>query len=87
MEEYRGRYSTKIGAKRALTKFGHDSVTAAFDEKFERVPYAFARFGDLVQMDTGEMGVKTNRGVWVISFTGGTENYPDPKTVITAWRV
>lgn len=45
--DYRGRYKTEVGAKRALLK-RHGSVEAAFDACFQRVDVAFAQRGDIV---------------------------------------
>lgn len=48
--EYRGRYTTEIGAKRVLAKT-HGSIEAALDALFSRVPVAMAQRGDALVFD------------------------------------
>lgn len=84
--QYRGRYSTEIGAKRALTK-NHGSLEAAFDACFQRIDPAFAQRGDLVLIedDLGRSaGVVWSNGIWSVSPSGtGIVNL----TPLIAWRV
>lgn len=44
--EYRGKYTTEVGAKRLLKK-QHGSLEAAWDAYFIRVPPAFIQRGDV----------------------------------------
>lgn len=49
--EFRGRYTTAIGAARALRRYGEGTIEATLDAKFPIVGRAFARRGDLVLVD------------------------------------
>lgn len=84
---YRGRYTTEIGAKRAL-KQQHGSVEAAFDAMFERVDPAFAQRGDVVLFE-GDLGatagVQAQDGVvWSVGLNGLAVIKPEVKV---AWRI
>lgn len=50
------RYKSEAGAWRAIKRFGFDSLASAVDAKFEQVPLAMARRGDLVMHD-GALGI------------------------------
>lgn len=50
--EYRGKYSTKLGAARLLTKVG--GTLGIADEKLEPLPLALAGRGDIVLVPTDE---------------------------------
>lgn len=50
------RYTTAVGALRALKKMGFESVEAALDSLFPVIPPAMARVGDLV-LGEGEDGI------------------------------
>lgn len=56
MAEFRGRYRTAAGAARALRRYGAGTLPATLDTKFEPIPPAFARRGDLALVD-GAVGV------------------------------
>lgn len=86
-QSYRGKYTTEIGAKRAL-KQQHGSVEAAFDAMFERVNPALAQRGDVVLFE-GEFGptagIQGQDGVvWSVGLNGLALVKPD---VTIAWRV
>lgn len=53
---YRGRYSTAVGAARALRRYGEGTLEATIDAGFAERPIGFARRGDLVLVD-GMVGV------------------------------
>jgi hypothetical protein len=50
MVEFRGRYSTELGAKRALRRIGRGTLVATLDAKFEPVPASLAQRGDIVMV-------------------------------------
>lgn len=86
-ESYRGKYTTEIGAKRAL-KQQHGSVEAAFDACFARVDANLAQRGDVVLFD-GDLGptagIQGAEGVvWSVGLNGLAIIKPDVKV---AWRV
>lgn len=47
-EQYRGKYTTELGAAKALKKLGGGTVEATFDALFPAIGAAFAQRGDLV---------------------------------------
>lgn len=53
---FRGRYTTEIGAARALRKHGAGTIEATFDAHLSAVAPALAQRGDLV-MAQGAIGV------------------------------
>jgi hypothetical protein len=56
-DEWRGTYSTKLGAVKALKKRGYESITAVHERMFgPSKPIALARAGDVVSMATGDDG-------------------------------
>jgi hypothetical protein len=55
MPEFRGRYFTRIGAARALRRYGAGTIDATLDAKFPTRAPAFARRGDLILL-AGELG-------------------------------
>ncbi|MEW7867465.1 DUF6950 family protein [Aeromonas diversa] len=52
--DYRGRYTTEIGARRVLLK-QHGSIAAVLDDHFDRIPVTMAQRGDAALFD-GEAG-------------------------------
>ena len=55
--EWRGRYSTELGAKRMLTRLGHEDVAGlATHHLGEPQPVGLSRRGDIVLID-GALGV------------------------------
>lgn len=56
MAEFRGHYSSAIGAARALRKYGAASLAATLDGKFAVIEPGLARRGDIVLCDSGGGG-------------------------------
>ena len=86
-EEYRGRYTTEIGAKRILTTT-HGSIEQAFDACFERIEPNSAQRGDLVMYES-ELG-KTVGVVWASElWSAGLNGVGVVREFapITAWRI
>jgi hypothetical protein len=54
--EYRGRYTTPIGAARILRRLGQGTLLATVDHEFEAKPVSYAMRGDLIWHD-GCVGV------------------------------
>ena len=85
--EYRGRYRTKIGAKRVLAKT-HGDIPAALDAMFERIPVAMAQRGDALVFDGPQgqtAGVMWAGKVWAMT-EAGARPISDAVPQI-AWRV
>ncbi|MDX7735884.1 DUF6950 family protein [Aeromonas caviae] len=85
--DYRGRYRTELGAKRALAKT-HGSIAAALDALFERVPVAMAQRGDALVFDgpQGQTAAVMWAGrVWAMT-EQGARHIPDAVPLF-AWRV
>lgn len=85
-EQYRGRYRTEIGAKRALKQV-HGSLEAAWDACFERIPVRLAQRGDVVMFDStfGRcIGVGWAGGVWCVTEDGVARVHAEPTL---AWRI
>lgn len=85
--DYRGRYRTELGAKRALAKT-HGSIAAALDAHFERVPVAMAQRGDALVFD-GPQG-QTAAVMWAGRVWAMTEQGARPisdAVPLFAWRV
>ncbi len=63
-EEYRGAYSTALGAKRKMFELdGVETPEALADKVFgERLPIAFARIGDIVVADPEAVGFLSENG-------------------------
>lgn len=86
--DYRGRYTSETGAKRALLKL-HGSVEGAFDAHFERVPVALAQRGDIVtyvdESGVTAAAVRWAGGYWAALRDGGVGRIEcEP---VAAWRV
>lgn len=56
MPEFRGRYTTAIGAERALRRYGAGTLDATLDNKFTPVVASLAKRGDIV-MSGGLLGI------------------------------
>lgn len=54
--DFRGRYSTKQGAAKALCRYGNGTLEATLDARFDARSIGFARRGDLAFHD-GSVGV------------------------------
>ena len=87
MKEFRGRYKTERGAKQALKREGFDSIADAVSSKLTEIPKAYALTGNPVLLKTGQMGVKTPSGVWVITAEGGKELHPSYMDIEKVWEV
>ena len=87
MKEFRGRYKTERGAKQALKRLGYECLADAVSAKLNEIPKAYAQTGNPVLLVTGQMGVKTPNGVWVITAEGGVEIHPTFLEIEKAWEV
>lgn len=84
-ENHRGKYSTEIGAKRALAKYG--SIEDVLDKLFTRIDYNLAKRGDVVMYESelgATMGVVWNGGAFTPSEIGLVHQEVEPMIV---WRV
>lgn len=86
--EFRGKYSTAIGASKALKKYGNGSLPETLDAKFNKIePEELCR-GDLalVQTSAGEsLGIVFSQTVWAMSLDGLTDV---PMSQVTqCWRI
>lgn len=85
-EDYRGKYSTEIGAKRALVK-RHGSLEAAWDACFERVPSAAAQRGDICMHEAPDgmaVAVRWAGAWWGMTESGVSRVHAEPLIV---WRI
>lgn len=90
MPEFRGRYSTAIGAERALRRYGASTLDATLDGKFAPIAPALAQRGDIV-MTGGMLGVAWGSFLFGVGSEGEREglvrvdraSWADP----LAWRV
>ena len=57
---FRGRYSTEMGAARALRQAGFETAEAIFDARLAVIPTSFARRGDIAIAE-GNIGVCIGR--------------------------
>lgn len=73
-QTYRGRYTTAIGAQRALTKYAQGTIVSAFTAVFGPVkPRLNAGRGDIVlvqQLDEQLIGVMCGGHIWVVGDNG-----------------
>ena len=84
--EFVGVYDDRIGAAKALRKLGKGTLEATFGQKFERVPPAFARRGDIVMSTYGAMGVCIGASAMFLAEEGGLIRLPRA-TFTHAWRI
>lgn len=70
--EFRGRYTTEMGAARALIKYGAGTLEATMDAKFGQIEVPFAQRGDIV-MHEGATGVVIGAEALFIGRGGGQE--------------
>lgn len=90
MPEFRGRYSTVIGAERALRRYGAGTLDATLDGKFQTIAASLARRGDIV-MSGGLLGICMGPHLVAVGQEGEREGliridrrgWDDPR----AWRV
>lgn len=82
--DYRGRYSTELGAARVLKKLG--GIDALLDQHFERVPFSQVQRGDVLQFD-GPYGLTLGvffGAIWAPTATGVA---PVDIIPLTVWRI
>ncbi|WP_298810631.1 hypothetical protein [uncultured Sphingomonas sp.] len=90
MPEFRGRYTTPIGAGRALRRYGAGTLDATLDTKFAPIAPALAQRGDIVMTD-GLLGIAWGPFLFGVGSEGEREglvrvdraSWVDP----LAWRV
>ncbi|UGO51432.1 hypothetical protein QJV44_gp18 [Serratia phage vB_SmaS_Tlacuache] len=89
--EFRGKYSTEIGAKRLLAKAGEDGLTGVLDGKFAQVDLSYVQRGDLVlvQTDAGPaLGIYwAGQSVWLQGLEGVQLFINIKDRILKAWRV
>lgn len=84
-EPFRGKYSTELGAAKALKKFGSGDLESTLDGLFDVVPAGFARRGDGIW--NGEsVGVCMGAYALFVATEGGLARIPRADWV-KAWRV
>ncbi|ESQ83260.1 hypothetical protein AEAC466_13490 [Asticcacaulis sp. AC466] len=85
-----GTYSTPRGAVKALAKAGFDSLEAALDARFIRIPPAAALTGDVVAMESdfplSALAVCLSNNA-VLHTQGGGFAISRPLQCLAAWRV
>lgn len=67
--DWRGRYKTLSGGRRALKKAGHADHVALVASLFDEVPPAFAHRGDIAVVDGAEgaaLGIVQGEGIYVL---------------------
>jgi len=70
--DYRGRYTTELGAKRVLRNT-HGSLEGAWDAHFKRVPINMRQRGDVVLFDSENgrcVGVVWANAIWAVTDEG-----------------
>ncbi|QBQ72940.1 hypothetical protein QJV43_gp24 [Serratia phage Serbin] len=89
--EFRGKYSTEIGAKRLLAKANEDGLTGVLDGKFAQVDLPYVQRGDLVmvQTDAGPaLGIYwSGQSVWLQGLEGVQLFINIKERILKAWRV
>lgn len=87
--DFRGRYTTEIGAKRLLLKKG--SLETFLDSELMAIPVDYVQRGDvvLIQTDTGPtLGIYwSGRSAWMQGMTGVALFMEIKNRIIKAWRV
>jgi hypothetical protein len=81
---FEGKYSTPIGAAKALIKYGAGTLEATFDSLFDERPIGFAQRGDVVFYDDS-VGVCV--GGYAIFINGGDFVNVERAQWIKAWAV
>lgn len=87
---FRGRYTTELGAAKALRKYGAGTLEATFDAHLPVIPIAFAGRGDLV-MAEGSIGVCIGGDAMFVGAAGEQEGLVriprrDRVTGATLWQ-
>jgi len=84
--DYRGRYSTEVGAKRVLSK-GHGGLDSALDSCFQRIEPAFAQRGDVCLHETPDgkaVAVRWASAWWGVTNAGVSRIQAEP---VIVWRI
>lgn len=87
-EEFRGKYKTETGAKKALAKQG--GIVEILNSKLEAIPVDFAQRGDLVLFDGdlgSTLGVYWHGGVFAAGPDGVVLIDAIHHKITNAWRV
>lgn len=87
-EKHRGHYTTEIGAKKALIKYG--TVEESLDTHFKRVDYLMTQRSDIVlyKSDLGPtLGFKWSNGVVTVSDAGLVSVDVLASKVLSCWRI
>lgn len=88
------KFRTAIGAKKALLSTGWQTLPALLDSKFDRIPPAFMRVGDILAMPGDDdwhalviKGDKTKFLGWHEDAPGCTIMEVDVSAAVGAWRL
>lgn len=88
------KFRSALGAKKALLTTGFQTLPALLDSKFERIPPAFMRVGDILAMPGDEdwhglviKGDKTKFLGWHEEAPGCTIMEVDVSQAFAAWRL
>lgn len=85
-QNWRGRYSTALGAQRLMKQRGFKDAAAIADSHFEPIPVRLARRGDLVLHDEGNLGICNGLRSLFLAQGGGLLAC-DTLQCVAAWRV
>lgn len=72
MAEFRGRYATRIGSLRALSRFGAGALAPTLDAKFPPIGASSAQRGDVV-MSAGALGICMGAALIAVGSVGDRE--------------
>ena len=82
---HRGRYTTELGAKKALIKYG--GIEESFDKCFNSVPVNFAQRGDVcLYENNGGLTVAVMYNGWMGMAENGCVKVK-PDSILKVWRV
>lgn len=88
------RFRSALGARRALTQMGFETLPALLDSLFERIPAAFMRVGDVMALpglDGFEALVIKGDRVKLLGWHDGAEDCRfmevDVRAAVGAWRL
>lgn len=85
LPDWRGRYSTRLGAVRLMKRRGYDGVEDIADAVLPPVPPQFARRGDLVLHPQGALGICAGRLAYFLGEAGPTAL--ETAACPAAWKV
>jgi hypothetical protein len=83
-EPFEGKYTTPIGAVKALIKYGAGTLEATFDSLFDERPIGFAQRGDVIFYDDS-VGICV--GGHAIFINGGVFENIERARWVKAWAV